>query len=92
MSRLGSICFECQEVCYAISHEEVAYGFINGLVPTCPICDGTVYLFTNPQQIANQEFWGEDDEGNKLKITVIAIIEDEDGGFQMQMRAKRVVE
>ena len=92
MSKIGSICFQCEEVSYAITHEEVAHGMINGLVPTCPKCDNQVFLFTNPQQIANQEFWGEDDDGNKLKISVIAIIEEEDGGFRMQMSAEKVVE
>jgi len=92
MSRIGSICFHCSEVTYNITHEEVAYGMINGLVPTCPICDKQVFLFTDPQQIADQQFWGEDDDGNEVKISVIAIVEDEQGGFQINMRAERVKE
>jgi len=90
MSKIGSICFQCEEVCYQITHEEVAHGMINGLVPMCPTCDNQVFLFTNPQQIANQQFWGEDDDGNVLKISVIAILEDEEGGFQMHMSAEKV--
>jgi len=92
MSKIGSICFQCEEVCYQITHEEVALGFINGLVPTCPVCDTQVFLFDNPQQIANQQFWGEDDDGNKLEISVIAVMEDDKGNFELKMSAKKVVE
>jgi hypothetical protein len=92
MSKIGSICFQCEEVCYQITHEEVAHAFINGLVPTCPVCDTRVFLFDNPQQIANQQFWGEDDDGNKLEISVIAVMEDDKGNFELKMSAKKVVE
>lgn len=92
MSKIGSICFQCCEVFYGMTDEEVAHGFINGLIPTCPTCDTHVFLFTDPQQIANQQFWGEDDDGNKLEISVIAVMQDDRGNFELKMSARKVVE
>lgn len=92
MSKIGSICFNCCTVDYSTTHEEVAYGFINNLTPLCPHCDTQVFLFTDPQQIANHTFRGVDDDGEEMEISVIAIMQDDEGNFEIKMSAKKVVE
>ena len=91
MSKIGAVCFNCQTVNYDMTESEVAHGMINGLTPVCPSCEEQVYLFNDPQQLADQEFWGEDDDGNIFKIQIICIVED-DEGFQLQMSAQKVEE
>ena len=91
MSKIGALCFNCQTVNYDMTESEVAHGMINGLTPVCPTCQEQVYLFNDPQKLANQEFWGEDEGGNKFKIQIVCMVED-DNGFTLQMCAEKVVE